>query len=241
MSSPEPRFVRVSRRAFLARSAAVGGLLVVPALACSNTDADVFASASSTTTTAAAGTVAPGSSAPSGTTRAPSATSSSTTSTTTSTTGATGSGATFPAGAELVVRFTFAATGGGRVNNPYIAVWVEDPEGNLVDTISLWFEHGKGVRWLPDLRRWYAASDNGADTTMSGATRAAGTYQVAWDGTDLDGRPVPAGDYVLHIEAAREHGPYELVTGDLAIGDEPFQVTLAPSGELTAASAELVV
>lgn len=236
MSSPEPRFVRVSRRAFLARSAAVGGLLVAPGLACATTDADVFANASSTTT--AAGATTPPSTAPSSTTtRPPSSTSSSTT----STTEAPSSGATFPDGAELVVDFTFAATSGGRVNNPYIAVWVEDPDGNLVDTISLWFEQGKGVRWLPDLRRWYAASDNGADTTMSGATRVAGTYTVAWDGTDLDGRPVPTGDYVLHIEAAREHGPYELVTGELTIGDEPFRVTLAPSGELTAASAELVV
>jgi hypothetical protein len=235
MTSPEPRFVRVSRRAFLARSAAVGGLLAVPALACAKSDEEVFAAASSTTSSVTA-TAAPTTSTTSTTTRP--RTSSTTTS---STTDAPPSGASFPSGAELVVDFTFAASGGGRVNNPYIAVWVEDPDGNLVDTISLWFEQGKGVRWLPDLRRWYAASDGGDDTTMSGATRVAGSYTVAWDGTDLDGQVVPAGDYVLHIEAAREHGPYELVTGDLTIGDQPFQITLAPSGELTAASAELKV
>jgi hypothetical protein len=241
MTSPEPRFVRVSRRAFLARSAAVGGLLAVPALACAKSDEEVFASA--TTTTAVPGTAAPATATTSTTTppRTSSTTSSTSSTTTTSTTQAPTSGGSFPDGAELVVSFTFAAAGGGRVNNPYIAVWVEDPDGNLVDTISLWFEQGKGVRWLPDLRRWYAASDGGDDTTMSGATRVAGSYTVAWDGTDLDGNAVPAGDYVLHIEAAREHGPYELVTGDLTIGAEPFQVTLTPSGELTAASAELKV
>jgi len=234
--------VRVSRRAFLARSAAVGGLLVLPATACAPSDADVFASASSTTTaTTASGTGPPGTTAPSPTPSTTTTRPGSSSTTSTPTTAAATSGASFPSGAELVVDFTFAASGGGRVNNPYIAVWVEDPAGDLVDTISLWYEAGKGTRWLPDLRRWYAASDGGNDATTSGATRVAGSYTVAWDGTDLDGRPVAAGDYVLHIEAAREHGPYELVTGELTLGDQPFRLTLTPSGELTAATAELRV
>jgi hypothetical protein len=241
MPSSEPRFVRVSRRAFLTRTAVIGGLVVAPGLACATNDADVFASASSSTTT----TAASGSSAAStgSTTADPDPTTGATarSSTSTTTSPPTSGDSTFPDGGELVVDFTFAASGGGRVNNPYVAVWVEDADGNLVDTIAVWFESGKGTKWLPDLRRWYSASDGGDDLSMSGATRVAGSYTVTWDGTDLDGSPVPSGNYVLFIEAAREHGPYEVVSGELAIGDEPFSIDLEPSGELTAASAELVV
>ena len=39
------------------------------------------------------------------------------------------------------------------------------------------------------------------------ATRPAGTYSVTWDGTDTEGNRVPSGDYVVYVEAAREHGP----------------------------------
>ena len=242
MPSQEPRFVQVSRRAFLARTAAVGALVTLPGLACATSDADVFAAAgTSTTSSSSTSTTTPSTRGTTATTRPPG---SSTTSSPTTTPGSSSSEATdgsFPDGGELLVSFTFAAASGGRVNKPYIAVWIEDDQGVLVATVSLWFESGKGERWLPELRRWYAASDQGADRTTSSATRVAGAYTVTWDGTDLDGRAVPEGDYVVNIEAAREHGPYELVTGTITIGTDAFRLDLEPSGELTAAAAELVI
>ena len=139
--------------------------------------------------------------------------------------------------------FTFApSSSGGRIENPYIAVWVEDSNGNLVKTISLWFEQsGKGTKYLSDLRQWNSASGQTVDAATSGATRVAGDYTVVWDGTDLTGEPVAQGEYVLYIEAAHEHGPYEITSTPITIGTDGFAVTLADNGELTGATAELSV
>ncbi|MCB0993770.1 MAG: DUF2271 domain-containing protein [Acidimicrobiales bacterium] len=242
MKQSESRFVAVSRRAFLARSAALGAIVVVPGLACAKSDEEIFASA----TPVPAGTAAPTAVGETPTTPADEPTEQATA--TNEPTAApeeptAAPGGTFPAGGELLVAFSYVpASTGGRVLNPYIAVWVEDLNGNLVDTISVWFEQSsKGARYLRDLRRWYTTSDAAADTTMSGATRVAGSYTVAWDGTDLAGAPVAAGDYVLYLEAAREHGPYTLISSPLTLGSEPFALSVPADGELADVSAELVV
>lgn len=61
-----------------------------------------------------------------------------------------------PGGAEMVVEFTYTQGAGGKNLPPYIAVWVEDADGELVETIALWFQQDqKGPRWLPDLKRWF--------------------------------------------------------------------------------------
>lgn len=147
---------------------------------------------------------------------------------------------TFPAGGELVVNFSFAPTAGGRVHNPYVAVWVEDGSGKLVKTISLWFEQsGKGTRWLSDLRSWATASGRVVDQTTSGSTRAAGAYSVAWNGLGDDGAPVPAGQYTVFVEAARENGPYEVTSSPITIGPKGFTVAIPSDGELSALSATL--
>jgi len=121
---------------------------------------------------------------------------------------------------------------GGVARNPYIAVWVEDSAGKLVRTISLWHLQNGQDRWLSELHRWYAAS-GGVETT-SGATRAAGTYQLTWDLADLDGTQVAKGTYTVCVEATREHGPYSLVTGPIEVSGEVIRQELAASGELSA-------
>jgi hypothetical protein len=242
----------------LARRAVLAAFVIAPAVtACGGgDDAAVFDSATTQPPTASA-TVAPDDlvistdpppSASSPTPTGPDSSASTTASTTAPSTAgpdaaANSDGPTFPASAELAVSFSFnPAQSGGRIENPYIAVWVEDLDGNLVKTISLWYEQsGKGQRWLSDLRQWAAVSDRAVDATTSGATQVAGDYTVVWDGTSLDGTPVAQGDYVLFIEAAREHGPYEITSTPMRIGNDGFSVALDDSGELTNASAELLV
>ena len=213
-------------RTSLARGAVAGAMLVLP-VACGTGDEAVFDTTSAVTETTTA--------APAEATTAPTAVAPETTVVESAT------NAVFPTGAELVVSFTYEPSSSAQAKRPYVAVWVEDADGNLVDTISLWFEQsGKGQKWLSDLRRWYSAG-GATDTTMSGATRVAGDYTVAWDGTDADGDPVVPGHYVLYIEAAREHGPYSLTSGSITISDAGMSVALADEGELSAASAELMV
>lgn len=223
----------MSRRAFLARAAGVGAL-AVGAVACGRNDAGVFAQGGSASTAAAPSSTAttdrPATSASTVSPSSAPATSSSTTS-------------TAPAGSavrgELVTRFTYAAASGrGRINNPYVAVWVEDAAGELVDTIALWYLQGqKGSRWLPELTQWYEASAATRADTVSSATRAPGAYTVSWDGTDTDGEAVAAGSYHLCIEAAREHGPHSLIRQAIDLGAEPFSVDLPANAELRDASA----
>lgn len=149
--------------------------------------------------------------------------------------------AVVPDNAELVVSFTYQASSTDRAKRPYIAVWVEDSDGELVDTISLWYQQdGKGTKWLDDLRQWYSVA-NGSDTTMSGATRVAGDYIVSWDGTDAQGSPITQGEYTLYIESSREHGPYSLSSAALSIGDSGFVVTLDGDEELSALSAQYIL
>lgn len=251
----EPRLVAATRRAFIHRSAvAATALAMLPAAltACGTNDAEALGvttastaaeAAPSTTAAQAASTTAAQAASTTAETAATTTAETATTATDAPTSTDGGSGvATMTGTLEVTFTYEASASGGGRggARNPYIAVWVEDADGNLVDTISVWYRSGKGDRWLNELRRWYSASDRGADVTMSGATRVAGTYTVAWDGTDLDGNPVPAGDYTLVIESAREHGPYSLTSAPLTVGDGPVAITLPDDGEIMAASAQLV-
>jgi len=148
----------------------------------------------------------------------------------------------FPAGGELVVDLTFAPRGEGRIDNPYVAVWIEDAGGSLVRTVSVWYEQSsRGARWLDELRTWWRVSGGDVPPVASGATRPAGTASVVWDGTDADGHPVPHGEYVVFVEAAREDGPYEITSAPIAIGDQPLRVALDDAGELRDVSASLLV
>lgn len=244
MPSDESRFELVSRRAMLKRSLIVGSLVAIPGLACSPSDKEVFAKS----------TVAPGMS-----TSTPVATSSTTSSTTPaarttttaatrptrpSTTTATANVPLLAASSQLAIAFAFApAASGGRIHNPFIAVWVENASGALVRTVSLWYKSSES-KYLNELRRWYAAerasiARGGTDTTrtISGATRVAGSYSVVWDAKNDSGALVPQGDYFVCIEAARERGPYELIRDSLSLGTKALQKKLTDSGELTGASA----
>ena len=236
----ESRYQQVSRRALLRRSLALGVLVLAPSVACSSTDdSDVLGSG--TDGTASPSTVA-------AETAAPAASTADTAAPTVSTadTAAPATGATFPTGGELVVNFSYTSTeSGGRVHNPYIAVWVEDPAGEMVSTISLWMKADKS-KYLRELTRFNETGsvfvDAGGDLdAVTTATRQAGAYTVVWNGTGIDGTPVAQGSYFICIEAAREHGPYELIREAFTVGAETFTQSLTDNGELGAASIELTV
>lgn len=235
MSFPLTRFDAVSRRSFLRGAAAVGAAVIVPA--CSNDDS---AELGTETIAARTDTSVPNTSgAP---TTAPVSTAAATTATATQPP----SGDALAASGELRVNFTYSASG-ERVRNPYIAVWVETVDGEMVNTVSLWLRRDKS-RYLDHLKRWYNAESllldagglNNLDA-LAGASRPAGDYQVVWDCTDVNGARVTAGDYVVCIEAAREHGPYELITGQVTLGGEAFDEALEDNGELSNASVSFVV
>ena len=133
-----------------------------------------------------------------------------------------------------------------RYCRPYVAIWVEDPDGFPVRTLTLWvWTSGPGPRWIPDLRRWYRSDqfrllvdDTDMVETVSRATRPPGKYKVVWDGKDDHGKPVAAGKYTFFIEAAREHGTYQVISKTLTIADKAFNEKLPGNVEIKSAAIE---
>ncbi len=246
-------------RSLRRRKAALAAIAVLPGLACSTyDDAETFRSAT-TVPAADSATSTSAADASETTTDAPSDTASATvpatvptvdsqadaTVATTEASTTTTSEAALPAfasGAELAVSFTFTPTDGGRrIENPFIAVWVEDTDGNLVRTISLWYEqHEDAPEWLAHLTQWTSATNLNIDATTSSATRIPGEYTVTWNGVGDDGSVVTDGEYVLFVEAARRGGAYDITSTPISVNGDGFSIDLTDSGELTAVSAELV-
>jgi hypothetical protein len=157
------------------------------------------------------------------------------------------SGASFSPTQELVVTWTYTVVeAGGRIHNPYVGVWVEDADGVPVRIVHFEYQLDRGRRWLKDMKRWSRVDEimvalgkqSSADTTTQ-ATRAPGTYAVAWDGKNADGDYVAHGTYTVFVEAAREKGPYQYVKTAVTIGSEPFSKKGEPEGDLTAIKIDL--
>jgi len=126
----------------------------------------------------------------------------------------------------------------GRFRRPFVAVWIEDKKKESVRNLAVWYNKS---RWLPDLKRWYSKNqpgkmNPGVMESISSATRSAGKYTLTWDGLDEQGKPVPSGKYTIYIEAAREHGTYQLLKQEVEWNGKPKHLNLAGGIEITAAS-----
>ncbi len=147
-------------------------------------------------------------------------------------------------GQDLVIAFTYQQLPGGKNVPPYIAVWIEDAAGSLVETVALWYQQfGRGERWLPDLRRWFGVdqqriAEGGSDVVaaVSGPTRQPGSFQVAWAGRVGGGATASAGTYHICIESARERGPNSLIRQSIELNGSSIQIELASDNELVEAS-----
>lgn len=102
-------------------------------------------------------------------------------------------------------------------HKPYVAVWLQKPgESAAAAQLAVWYDLKKpnngGTKWLRDMRQWWRSG--GRDLTLpadgvSGATRAPGETVI-----NLEKHPalanLPAGQYELVVEAAREGGGREV-------------------------------
>jgi hypothetical protein len=146
---------------------------------------------------------------------------------------------------QLEIAFEINNPGGFRYNRPYVAVWLENAKGQSVRTLGLWYQSGKGNRWLPDLTRWYrdeesrkAADGGDLAATIAGPTREPGKYKLVWDGKSDKKAQLDQGEYFICIESAREHGPYELIRERLEIAAAPFNKALPGNDEVKGVSVE---
>ena len=149
---------------------------------------------------------------------------------------------------EMLVNFEIGGPSGNsrRYRRPYIAVWIEDKGGLTTRTLELWLQNRQpGPRWHKDLKRWYRddqvrrqADNTEPDRHDLAPTRPPGKYTVTWDGKDDHGKPVGPGIYTLCIEAAREHGTYQIIRKEVTIADKPFAENLKGNVEIKSASIE---
>jgi FAD:protein FMN transferase len=141
---------------------------------------------------------------------------------------------------ELDISFQIAQIDGFRARRPYVAVWIEDQDKYPVRLIAVWYEKS---RYLDEMKGWYRAERLRAlaehtpiPASASGATRPPGKYMVKWDGKDNAGKYVKQGSYTVYIEAAREHGTYQLMRHPAAFGEAPWQAQLPGNTEISSAS-----
>jgi FAD:protein FMN transferase len=148
---------------------------------------------------------------------------------------------------KLTIDFEINRAGNdGRYRRPYVAVWVEDSDGFPVRTLTLWLQTSPpGPRWHRDLRKWYKndtmrklVDGKNLIDSISAATKPPGKYKVVWDGKDDHGQLVKQGKYTLLIEAAREHGTYQIMKKELDFSNKPFAEKLEGNVEIKEASLE---
>jgi len=141
---------------------------------------------------------------------------------------------------ELAVTIELSLIEGYRVHRPYVAVWIENESHAPVRTIALWF--GK-YKYLNELRAWSreesmrsVSEDTHIMNSVSSATRPPGKYTFKWDGKDDSGNLVKAGKYTVMIEAAREHGTYQLMRQEIDFNGSPKQFQLPGDVEIASAT-----
>lgn len=120
--------------------------------------------------------------------------------------------------AELSVKIEQPTLSVAEYHRPYLAVWLEKTDGSAVTQLAVWYDQNKkdhaGAKWLKDLRQWWRKG--GRDLAMpvdgvAGATRAPGVHTLYWNSQKAPLKQLPAGDYQLMVEAAREGGGREVV------------------------------
>jgi len=137
--------------------------------------------------------------------------------------------------ADLTVSVELPTIRVASYHRPYVAVWIEREDQTAVRTLAVWYQQtrnseGDGKDWLKDIRTWWRKGGRAMTLPadgVSGATRAPGRQTLTVPGTRL--RDLPAGQYNIVVEAARELGGREAVR-------VPFRWGAANTGRATGAT-----
>lgn len=122
------------------------------------------------------------------------------------------------AAAELSVNIDLPQLNVAEYHKPYVAMWIEGADQSFVANLAVLYDIKKqnngGEKWLKDMRQWWRKS--GRDLQMpvdgvSGATRAPGEHSFGFTAGKTPLGTLPAGNYQLVVEAAREAGGREVV------------------------------
>lgn len=121
--------------------------------------------------------------------------------------------------AELDISVEIPKLNVAEYHRPYVAIWLEGADQKAVANLAVWYmskdtAEGHGTKWLPDLRQWWRKSGRTLQVPVDGVTgptRPAGTHVLNFDTGNPALAKLPAGEYTLVVEAAREVGGRELL------------------------------
>ncbi len=136
--------------------------------------------------------------------------------------------------ATLDIEFALPKPEHGPYHRPYVAVWIEDQAEKPVRLIEVWREKPD---WIKDLRRFWRKTGRAEQPLVdarTGATKGPGVYHLSWKGDDNQGNSVAAGDYLLVIEAAREHGGRNIVKQKFKWDGSAIDLALPAGSEIGA-------
>ena len=120
---------------------------------------------------------------------------------------------------DLSVNIEIPQINAAEYHRPYVAVWLEGPDGKASGNLAVWYQskdtkEGHGTKWLPDLRQWWRKTGRTLQVPVDGVTgptRPVGKHVLNFDEKNPALAKLPAGQYTLVVEAAREVGGRELL------------------------------
>lgn len=149
--------------------------------------------------------------------------------------------------AELVVKVEVPKLNVAEYHRPYVAIWVERPDQSFAANLSVWYDLKKrdneGAKWLKDMRQWWRRSGRELSMPVDGisaATRIVGEHSLSFSGEKTALGKLPAGEYNLLVEAAREGGGREVVKLPFVWGGKDGKaIVVQGSHELGAVSVQV--
>jgi hypothetical protein len=115
-------------------------------------------------------------------------------------------------------------------HRPYVAYWIEREDNSVAANLAVWYDlkmkDKEGEKWLKDMRQWWRRSGRSLEMPVDGvssATLAPGRHTLSFTQGKAPLGDLPAGNYRLVVEAAREVGGREVIT--LPFAWPPAQAT----------------
>ncbi len=123
-----------------------------------------------------------------------------------------------------------------KMGSNQIAIWVEDTNGNYINTIYATRFTAKGgyAKRATSLPTWVKQSKVDKMTkqevdTISKATKKAGKITINWSCVNNKGEKLPKGDYILKIEGNIYQDNMIMYSGQFEVGGDNITVALSPT------------